>query len=155
TLTTPYDYYQYWINVEDVDVEKLLMLYTFLPSEQIAELTREEGAALREAKRVLAYESTKLTHGEEAAEPAEEAARALFGRGGGSVDSASDGVPTIEISSDELGERFTVAEAFVRAGLCSSRGDARRLAEQGGLAIDEERIEDVDRPFEIRGRAAL
>ncbi|HEY7035665.1 MAG TPA: tyrosine--tRNA ligase [Thermomicrobiales bacterium] len=154
-LTKPYDYYQYWTNVEDAAVEKLLKLYTFLPDEQIAELTKEEGAALREAKRVLAYESTKLTHGEEAAERAEETARVLFGRGTASADSASVEVPTVEIPAGELGERFTIAEAFVRAGLCSSRGEARRLAVQGGLTIDDERIDDVDRPFAIPGESAL
>jgi tyrosyl-tRNA synthetase len=154
-LTKPYDYYQYWTNVEDAAVEKLLKLYTFLPDEQIAELTKEEGAALREAKRVLAYESTKLTHGEEAAERAEETARILFGRGTASADSASVEVPTVEISAGELGERFTIAEAFVRAGLCSSRGEARRLAAQGGLTIDDGRIDDVDRPFAIPGEGAL
>jgi tyrosyl-tRNA synthetase len=155
-LTTPYDYYQYWINVEDADVEKLLKLYTFLPDEQIAALTRAEGAALREAKRVLAYESTKLTHGEEAADRAEETARALFGRREVSAASAAAAeVPTVEIAASEFGERFTIAEAFVRAGLCSSRGEARRLASQGGLNIDDERIDDVDRPFSPRGATAL
>lgn len=153
--TSPYDYYQYWINVEDVDVEKLLKLYTFLPDEQIAELTRAEGAALREAKRVLAFESTKLTHGEEAAEKAEETTRALFGRGDGSGDSLDAEVPTVEVAAEELGERFTVAEAFVRAGLCASRGEARRLASQGGLTIDDERVEDVDQPFSLNGESAL
>lgn len=154
-LTTPYDYYQYWINIEDADVEKLLKLYTFLPDERIADLTREEGAALREAKRVLAYESTKLTHGEEAAQRAEETARALFRRGAAATDAVTADVPTVEISAAEVGDRFTIAEAFVRAGLCSSRGEARRLATQGGLTIDDERVEDVDRPFEIRGESTL
>jgi tyrosyl-tRNA synthetase len=154
-LTTPYDYYQYWINVEDADIEKLLKLYTFMPDEEIAELTREEGAALREAKRVLAYESTKLTHGEEAAERAVETARALFGRGAASVDVETADIPTAELSAGELSNRFTIAEAFVRAGLCSSRGEARRLAAQGGLTVDDERVDEVDRPFSIRGEAAL
>jgi tyrosyl-tRNA synthetase len=153
--TSPYEYYQYWINVEDADVEKLLKLYTFLPDERIAELTRAEGAALREAKRVLAFESTKLTHGEEAAVKAEETARLLFSRGDVPTDSLGAEVPTVEVAASEIGERFTVAEAFVRAGLCSSRGEARRLAAQGGLTIDDERIEDVDRPFSPNGEAAL
>ncbi|HKG24179.1 MAG TPA: tyrosine--tRNA ligase [Thermomicrobiales bacterium] len=155
-LTTPYDYYQYWINVDDTDVEKLLKLYTFLPDDQIAELTRGEGAALREAKRVLAFESTKLTHGEEAAVTAEETTKALFGRdGGASADSLEAAVPTVEVAAAELDDRFTIAEAFVRAGLCTSRGEARRLATQGGLTIDDERIEDVDRPFRTNGGAAM
>ncbi|MEA2583293.1 MAG: tyrosyl-tRNA synthetase [Thermomicrobiales bacterium] len=156
SLTTPFDYYQYWINVDDADVEKLLKLYTFLPDEQIAELTDVEGAALREAKRVLAYESTKLTHGEEAAARAAETARTLFGRGSDvSSDAPAAEIPTVEISAGELRDGFTIAEAFVRAGLVTSRGEARRLAAQGGLRIEEERIEDVDRPFSLQGEAAM
>jgi tyrosyl-tRNA synthetase len=155
-LTTPYDYFQYWINVDDSDVEKLLKVYTFLPDEQIADLTRSEGAALREAKRVLAFESTALTHGAEAAGRAEETTRTLFSRGDGlTADSLTGEVPTIEIAAGELDERFTVAEAFVRAGLCKSRGEARRLASQGGLTLDGVRIEDVDRPFALQGESAL
>jgi tyrosyl-tRNA synthetase len=96
-----------------------------------------------------------LTHGEEAAERAEETARTLFGRGGVSSESVSADIPTVEISAGEFGDRFTIAEAFVRAGLCSSRGEARRLATQGGLTIDDERIDDVDRPFSLQGEAVL
>ncbi len=153
--TTPYEYYQYWINVEDAEVEKLLKLYTFLPDEQIASLTRAEGAALREAKRVLAFESTKLTHGEDAAIKAEETTRLLFSRGDVSAESLGAEIPTVEVAAGEIGERFTVAEAFVRAGLCTSRGEARRLATQGGLTIDDERVDDVDQPFSPTGEAAL
>ena len=156
TLTSPYDYYQYWINVDDADVEKLLKLYTFLPMERIADLTRVGGEALREAKRVLAFESTKLTHGEDAALQAEEATRALFSRGSTlSAEALAASVPTVEIDGTADGATLTIAEAFVRAGLASSRGEARRLAQQGGLAIDENRVEDVDQRFVVSSDAAL
>jgi tyrosyl-tRNA synthetase len=156
SLTTPYDYYQYWINVDDADVEKLLKLYTFLPTEQIDELTRVGGESLREAKRVLAFESTKLTHGEAAAIQAEETTRALFDRSGAlSAELLAATVPTVEVAAADLGDTFTIAEAFVRAGLVSSRGEARRLASQGGLAIDDVRIDNVDQLLTLSGDAAL
>jgi tyrosyl-tRNA synthetase len=157
-LTPPYDYYQYWINVDDADVEKLLKLYTFLPLDRIAELTRVEGAALREAKRVLAFESTRLTHGEGAAIAAEAAAKALFGRDGDVEPTrfATDPrLPTTELAVADLAAGPSIAEIFVRAGLCSSRGEARRLAAQGGISIDDQRVDDVDRRFEMTGDVAL
>lgn len=152
--TSPYDYYQYWINVDDRDVEKLLKLYTFLPDDQIADLTEVEGDALREAKRTLAFAATSLTHGDAAAREAEEAAAALFRRGSGAalVDAA---VPTTEIPARDLADGLTVADAFIRAGLVTSRNEARRLAQQGGISIDDERIDDVDVPLRIAADAAL
>src|SRR5215203_2042779 len=144
--TTPYEYYQYWINTEDPDVARFLRLYTFLPEERIAALTRGTGEELREAKRVLAFESTKLTHGEEAALEAEAASRVLFARSHaeGWVDDPS--LPTTEVPAADLADGFTLADLFVRAGLASSRGDARRLAQQGGLSINDARVDTVDRP---------
>lgn len=152
--TSPYDYYQYWINVDDRDVEKLLKLYTFLPDDQIADLTEVEGDALREAKRTLAFAATSLTHGDAAAREAEEAAAALFRRGSGAalVDAA---VPTTEIPARDLADGLTVADAFIRAGLVTSRNEARRLAQQGGISIDDERIDDVDVPLHVAADAAL
>lgn len=152
--TSPYDYYQYWINVDDRDVEKLLKLYTFLPDDQIADLTEVEGDALREAKRTLAFAATSLTHGDAAAREAEEAAAALFRRGSGAalVDAA---VPTTEIPARDLEDGLTMADAFIRAGLVTSRNEARRLAQQGGISIDDERIDDVDVPLRIAADAAL
>jgi tyrosyl-tRNA synthetase len=154
-MTTPFDYYQYWINTDDADVRKLLFLYTFLPEEQIDELTSGSGEALREAKRVLAFESTRLTHGDDAATEADAAARRLFG-GVRSVEEllSDDGIPSVAISQGDL-EGMTIADAFIKAGLCSSRGDARRLAQQGGLSMGDDKIADVDRPLEIIGSAAL
>jgi tyrosyl-tRNA synthetase len=153
-MTSPYDFYQYWVNVDDADVEKLLRLYTFLPMERIAELTSVEGAALRDAKQVLALEVTTLTHGAEAAAEAVAASRALFGNNTVSVDDAS--VPTATIAASDIASgEITIAEAFVRSGLCSSRGEARRLAQQGGLSIDDVKIDDVDQPFTQSEGAAL
>ncbi|HEY8448734.1 MAG TPA: tyrosine--tRNA ligase [Thermomicrobiales bacterium] len=156
SLTTPYDYFQYWINVEDEDVERLLRLYTFLPEERIAELTSVSGAALREAKRVLAYETTKLTHGEEAAREADAAARALFGRHQDTDALLADAsIPTATISAADVEAGLSIADVFVRAGLCSSKGEARRLASQGGLSIDGQRVDDADALFRPQREATL
>ena len=118
--------------------------YTFLPAEQIDNLTSVSGESLREAKRTLAYESTALTHGIAAAEEARSAAARLFsGRGAGNLDPADDTLPTVAI---QAADGLTIADLFVQAGLASSRGDARRTASQGGLSISDERISDVDQP---------
>jgi tyrosyl-tRNA synthetase len=154
-LTTPYDYYQYWVNVGDADVGRFLRLYTFLPEARIAALTAVAGAELREAKRALAFEATALTHGTAAAEAAEASSRAVF------LDVAADAwvddpsLPTTELTSGEVEAGITVAEVFVRTGLCSSRGDARRLAAQGGLYQNEARVAEVDVPFAPNGEATL
>jgi tyrosyl-tRNA synthetase len=151
-MTSPFDFYQYWINVDDLDVERLLRLYTFVPDDRIDALTSVEGAALRDAKRVLACEVTALTHGREAAEQADAAARALFGAAPTAADEA---IPTTEIGRAEIAAGVTLAEIFVRTGLCSSRGDARRQAAQGGLALDDVRLADVDVPFQPAADAVL
>jgi tyrosyl-tRNA synthetase len=151
-MTTPYDFYQYWINVDDADVEKLLRLYTFLPKQEIEELTSVTGAALRVAKRRLAIEVTTILHGEEAAQQADSAAQSLFS---GSRDLDDPTIPTTVIPLADVEAGLTVAEAFVRAGLCSSRGDARRLAQQGGLSINDEKIDDVDRPIAAEPGSSL
>jgi tyrosyl-tRNA synthetase len=143
-LTTPFDVYQYWINVDDRDVEKLLRLYTFLPEARIQELIAAEGAALRNAKQALAREVTALTHGADALAHAEAAARALFS---GAPDLDDPNIPTTSISPDDLGQ-MTVADIFVRAGLVSSRGEARRKAAEGALWLDGHRVAAVDDPFQ-------
>ncbi len=150
TMTTPFQYYQYWVNVDDADVEKLLKLFTFLPDERIAELCAVQGAALREAKRALAFETTTLNHGRAAAEEADAAARALFGAGG-KVAISDPSVPTVEIPAADIAAGMTLAEAFVRAGLGASRGEIRRLAQQGGVSIDDVRVDNVDEPFTVGG----
>ena len=145
-LTSPYDYYQYWVNTVDSLVATYLRLFTFLPEERIADLTSVEGAALREAKQVLAFEATALAHGRLAAEQARDAARALF-RNGRSAELDDSNVPTTEIPRSEIDTGLTLADAFVRAELAKSRGEARRLAQQGGLSVDGDRVNDVDVPF--------
>ncbi|CAN5837105.1 tyrosine--tRNA ligase [soil metagenome] len=154
-LTSAFDYYQYWINVDDADVHRLLNVYTFVPDEEITSLTSVEGDALREAKRVLAFEVTKLAHGLTAAEEAGAAARALFA--GQSVQEllADPNVPTAELSGEIVGAGMSLAEAFVQAGLVTSRGEARRLAAQGGLSIDGTRVEDADAAFKTANAATL
>lgn len=142
TYMSPYDYYQFWINVDDALVERFLAFFTFLPMEEIRRLANREGADLRAAKETLAFEATTLTHGETAARESQAASRALFS-GEGALLSA----PTTTIPAADLGASvgLTVADLFVRAGLATGRGDARRLAAQGGASIDGARIDDVDR----------
>jgi tyrosyl-tRNA synthetase len=150
-LTSPYDFFQYWINVDDADVERLLRLYTFLPESRVEELTRSEGVGLREAKQTLAREVTTLAHGEVAATSAEAATRALFG---GAPDVDDPNIPTTEIAASEA-SAMSLADLFVTAGLVPSRGEARRKATEGALWIDGERLENVDAPFQPAGNDAL
>jgi tyrosyl-tRNA synthetase len=150
-LTSPFDFYQYWINVDDFDVARLLRLYTFLPTRRIDELTAGEGAELREAKRVLAEEVTALTHGPEAMEQAAAASRALFS---GAPDADDPNIPTTEIPAAEIAG-LSLADLFIRAGLVSSRGEARRKAAEGALSLDGERLSDVDALFTPVGTDAL
>ncbi|MGC4106696.1 MAG: tyrosine--tRNA ligase [Thermomicrobiales bacterium] len=155
---SPYDYYQYWVNTDDVMVETYLNRFTFLPNDEIAALTSVAGEALREAKRVLAFEATALAHGVDAAEQAEHAAKALFSGGGagGSITAADASLPTTEIPSAEVAD-LTLADAFVLADLAKGRGEARRLATQGGLSVDDVKVEDVDLPLAdvLSGRDAV
>lgn len=132
--TSPYEYFQYWVNAHDADVGRFLRLFTLLPLEEIRELERLEGAEIREAKRILAREATALTHGAEEAEKAETAARSLF-MGGAGGDAEGDAVPTHEVDSDLLQAGLPAAQLFADCGLCESRGAARRMARQGGLYI--------------------
>ena len=155
-LTSPFEFYQYWVNVDDADVERLLRLYTFLPDAEIAGLTAATGVALREAKRALALEATALSHDRAEAERAAAAARALFGSGGAAGPDPDDpAIPTTEISAAEVAAGITLADLFVRAGLATSRGEARRLAEQGGLVVDDAKIENADAPWSPSGERVL
>jgi tyrosyl-tRNA synthetase len=142
-MTSPFDFYQYWINVDDADVERLLRLYTFLPEARIQELTAVEGAELREAKQTLAREVTALAHGEAAVASAEAATRALFG---GAADVDDPNIPTTELPAAKTAE-MSLADLFVASGLVSSRGEARRKAAEGALWLDGERITEIDEPF--------
>jgi tyrosyl-tRNA synthetase len=138
-LTSPFDFYQFWINSTDEDVARFMRLFTFMPEERIADLTSVSGEALREAKAVLAWEVTAMTHGAQAADDAAAASRALFS-GSGEVDMAALATDT------EVSESTTWADLFISAGLASSRNDARRLAKQGGLSVNDQRLDDVDQP---------
>ncbi|MBF0495662.1 MAG: tyrosine--tRNA ligase [Deltaproteobacteria bacterium] len=151
--TTPYDYYQYWINTEDPDVEKFLGLFTFLPMDQVRELGALKDADIRRAKEVLAYEATKITHGEKEADEARRAARALFGSEDelDSLAQNDESVPTTVLSRSRLTEGIPAFVLFTEVGLCSSRGEARRLITQGGgyvnnikLAAFDSKVMDTD-----------
>ena len=142
--TSPYDFYQYWRNVDDEDVEKCLALLTFLPMEEVRELGRLEGSEKNKAKRVLAYEVTKLVHGEEEATRAQQAAEALFGGGG-----LSGSVPTTHISEAQLDEDARVTTWAVNCGLCKSRGEARKTVEGGGLYIGDEKVTDINQTLTL------
>ena len=137
---SPYDFYQYWRNVGDADVEKCLALLTFLPMEQVRELGKLEGSAINEAKKVLAYEVTKLIHGEEEAEKAKAAAESLFGGAG-----ASANMPTTEVTEADLAEENRLLAWVAKCGLCKSNGEARKTIQQGGLYIGDEKVTDVER----------
>ncbi len=136
---SPYDYYQFWINTEDADVQRFLALFTFLPMDRVRELGRLAGADIRQAKQVLAFEATKILHGEAAASQSEDAARKLFGGG-----EAGDAVPTTEIGMAELAAGIPAIELFQRAGLCQSRSEVRRLIEQGGAYVNDAPLADLD-----------
>ncbi|WMJ80586.1 tyrosine--tRNA ligase [Clostridium sp. MB40-C1] len=135
--TSPYEFYQYWRNVADADVEKCLSLLTFLPMDEVRRLASLKDAAINEAKKVLAYEVTKLIHGEEEAKKAQEAAEALFG---GGADMSN--VPAVEITKDMLGEK--ILDILVNGEVLPSKKEGRRLIEQGGLSINDEKVEDIN-----------
>ncbi len=141
--TSPYDFYQYWRNVDDADVLKCIRLLTFLPMEQIAEMEKWEGSDLNKAKEILAWELTNMVHGEEEANKAQDAARALFGGGGNKAD-----MPTTELTTDNFGNgEIGVMNLLVCCGLAPSKGEARRLVQQGGIAVNDEKVTDIDQKF--------
>jgi tyrosyl-tRNA synthetase len=154
TLFAPYDYYQYWVNVDDRDVGRLLRLFTLLPLEEIRRLEGLEGSGINEAKRVLAYEATRITHGEKAAEEAKQASAAAFGTGptvkpdpvtGKFTQGDITVLPTTKIARARLEAGLSPAELFTEVGLTPSRKEAKRLIEQGGLSVNDERIDDPAR----------
>ena len=141
--TSPYEFYQYWRNVDDAEVMKCVRMLTLLPLEQIDEMDRWEGAQLNHAKEILAYELTKLVHGEDEAEKARSAAKALFSTGG---DKAS--MPTTELTeADFSGGTIGALSLLVKCGLAASNGEARRLIQQGGVAVDEGKLTDANAIF--------
>ena len=141
--TSPFDFFQYWRNVADSDVLKCIRMLTFLPLEQIDEMDKWEGAKLNEAKEILAYELTKLVHGEEEAKKAKEASHALFAGGG-----VSAHMPTVEVTADDLyNDKLDIMAVLVKASLCESRSDARRAVQQGGVSVDGEKVTDISTSY--------
>ena len=137
--TSPYDFYQYWRNVDDADVIKCLKMLTFLPLEEIDELAKLEGSELNKAKEILAYELTTLVHGKDEADKAQEAARALFGS---KTDTAN--MPATELAADDFADGgIPVLDLLSKCGLIPSKKEGRRLIEQGGVSIDDEKVTDV------------
>ena len=141
--TSPFDFFQYWRNVSDADVLKCLRMLTFLPIEQIDEMDQWEGAQLNEAKEILAFELTKMVHGEEEAVKAKEASHALFSGAG-----ASEHMPTIEVSAEDFAAgNMDIMAVLVKAGLCDSRSDARRAVQQGGVSVEGEKVTDISESY--------
>ena len=140
--TAPYDFYQYWRNVEDADVLKCIRMLTFLPLEQINEMDSWEGSQLNTAKEILAYELTKLVHGEEEANKAQTSARSIFGGGAGGD------MPTEELAESDLTDGcIDILYMLVKAGLVPSKSEARRAVEQGGVSVDGEKVSDIKKTF--------
>ena len=141
--TSPYDFYQYWRNVEDADVLKCIRMLTFLPLEQIDEMAKWEGSQLNRAKEILAFELTRMVHGEEEAKKAEASAKALFAGGG-----ASENMPTTELSDADLTDGvIDLMSLLVKTGLCTTKSDARRNIQQGGVTVNDEKVTDIGNSF--------
>ena len=141
--TSPFDFYQYWRNVGDQDVMKCIRMLTFLPLEQIDEMDKWEGSELNRAKEVLAFELTKLVHGEEEARKAEAAAKALFAQGG-----SDENMPTTELTEAQLTDgKIAILDLMLACGLVPSKGEGRRLVQQGGVMVDDEKIDSIDASF--------
>ena len=138
--TSPYDFYQYWRNVDDADVMKCIRLLTFLPMEQIEEMSSWEGSQLNKAKEILAFELTSLVHGEEEAKKAQDAARSLFGGGAASADIPSTILDKVLFNEEN---KIDLISVLVKTGLVPSRSEGRRAIEQGGVSIDGNKITDV------------
>ena len=136
--TSPYEFYQYWRNVADADVLKCIRMLTFLPLEEIDKMDEWEGSRLNTAKEILAYELTKLVHGEEEAEKAQAAARAIFAGGGSHADMPSTELSAVDFTDGEIG----ILAMMVKGGLAASNGEARRLVQQGGVSVNDEKVTD-------------
>ena len=137
--TSPYDFYQYWVNVDDADVIKCLKLLTFLPLEEIEVMAEYKDAEINKAKKVLAYEVTKLVHGQAEADKAQAAAEAVFGSG-----NSSENMPTTEIPAADIESGLSILDCMVKAGLISSKGEGRRLIQQGGVSLNGNKVSDAN-----------
>ena len=142
--TSPFEFYQYWRNVGDADVLKCIRMLTFLPLEQIDEMDKWEGSQLNKAKEILAFELTKLVHGEEEAKKAEAGAKALFGGSGN-----SEHMPSTELTADDFTDgKIDTLTLLVKCGLAASKGEGRRLVQQGGISVNDEKVTDFATTFE-------
>lgn len=156
-ITPPYEFFQYWRNVPDPDVEKFLFLYTFLPEEEVKRLGRLQGQEVNQAKEILAYELTKIVHGKEEADRALEAAKAAFAAPAGAPGSKSggaegvdiSGIPSLVLDAEELKAGIGVLDLFSKTTLCNSNSEARRLVQQGGAWINERKIEDPQETIDL------
>jgi tyrosyl-tRNA synthetase len=165
--TSPYEYYQFWINTDDRDVKRFLALFTFLPMEEIEEYRKLEGADLRKAKEVLAYEATKIVHGKEEADRARNASRNVFGRGSITLPQLKvegearqiledDGIPTEYVPDEKFGEATPAFRLFFEtASLAASGSEARRLIEQGGAYINNKKVEKFDELIKLEDNMLL
>ena len=140
--TSPYEFYQYWRNVDDADVIKCLKMLTFVPLEEIEEMEKWQGSGLNKAKEILAYELTNLVHGEEEAKKAQDASRKIFANGG-----ISGNIPTTTYSKDEIDAGKDILTLLVDTGLAKSRGEARRLVQQGGVSVNGEKVNAIETSF--------
>ena len=141
--TSPFEFFQYWRNVDDADVIKCIRMLTFLPLEEIDKMAGWEGSQLNEAKEILAFELTKLVHGEEEAEKARDASRALFSGAGD-----TEHMPTTELTNDDFGGgSIDVLTLLVKCGLAASKGEARRLVQQGGVSVNDEKVSAIETTF--------
>ena len=141
--TSPFEFYQYWRNVGDEDVLKCIRMLTFLPLEQIDEMDKWEGSQLNHAKEILAFELTKLVHGEEEAQKAENAAKALFATGG-----SDENMPTTELTEDQLTDgKIAILDLMLACELIPSKGEGRRLVQQGGVMVNDQKVSSIDESF--------
>ena len=143
--TSPFDFYQYWRNVDDADVLKCIRMLTFLPLEQIDEMDKWEGSQLNKAKEILAFELTKLVHGEEEAAKAKEASHALFAGGANNAN-----MPAVTVTAEDFPDgELDIISVLVKAGLCDSRGDGRRNIQQGGVSVADEKVTDISTKYTL------
>ena len=143
--TTPFEFFQYWRNVSDADVLKCIRMLTFLPLEEIDKMESWEGAQLNEAKEILAFELTKLVHGEEEATKAKEASHALFAGGANNAN-----MPTVTVTAEDFPDgELDIIPVLVKAGLCDSRGDGRRNIQQGGVSVADEKVTDISTKYTL------
>ena len=143
--TTPFEFFQYWRNVSDADVLKCIRMLTFLPLEEIDKMESWEGAQLNEAKEILAFELTKLVHGEEEATKAKEASHALFAGGANNAN-----MPTVTVTAEDFPDgELDIISVLVKAGLCDSRGDGRRNIQQGGVSVADEKVTDISAKYTL------